>query len=58
MYYYINFSFDFLSLENVDFENYFVNELIKMGRFLSHLNARISCFIRYRTLGFRFAFRW
>ena len=34
---YINLSFDFLSLDNVDFENYFPNKLINMGRFLSHL---------------------
>ncbi len=34
---YINFSFDFLGLDNVDFENYFANKLIKMGCFLSHL---------------------
>ena len=34
---YINFSFDFLGLDYVDFENYFANELIKMGRFLSYL---------------------
>ena len=33
----VNFSFDFLGLDNVDFENYFANELINMGRFLSHL---------------------
>ena len=25
----INFSFDFLSLHNVDFENYFANEFIR-----------------------------
>ena len=25
---YINFSFDFLGLDNIDFENYFANELI------------------------------
>ena len=31
------FSFDFLSLDNVDFENYFANKLINMDRFLSHL---------------------
>ncbi len=34
---YINFSFDFLSLDNVDFENYFAYKLINMSRFLSHL---------------------
>ena len=34
---YINFSPDFLSLDNVDFENYFANKLINMGRYLSHL---------------------
>ena len=33
----INFSFDFLCLDNVDFQNYFANKLINMGRFLSHL---------------------
>ena len=27
---YINFSLDFLSLDNVDFENYFANILINM----------------------------
>jgi hypothetical protein len=32
---YIHFNFDFLGLENVDFENYFANELINIGRFLS-----------------------
>ncbi len=26
---YINFSFDFLSLHNVDFENYFANRLVR-----------------------------
>ena len=34
--FYVNlhkFSFDFLGLDNIDFENYFANELIKMGRF-------------------------
>ncbi len=30
---YIHFSFDFLCLDNVDFENYFANEFINMGRF-------------------------
>ena len=30
---YINFSFDFLGSDNVDFENYFANKLINMGRF-------------------------
>ncbi len=34
---YINLCFDFLGLDNVDFENYFANKLINMGRFLSHL---------------------
>ena len=34
---YIYFSFDFLGLDNVDFKNYFANELINMGCFLSHL---------------------
>ncbi len=34
---YINFSIDFLSLDNVDFKNYFANELINMSRYLSHL---------------------
>ncbi len=34
---YINFSFDFLGLDNVDFENDFASKLINMGRFLSHL---------------------
>ena len=34
---YINFSFDFLGLNNVDFENYFANKLINMGSYLSHL---------------------
>jgi hypothetical protein len=29
----MNFSFDFLGLDNIDFENYFANELIKMGGF-------------------------
>ncbi len=40
--------FDFLGLDNVDFENYFANELINMGRFLSHLKYLSSCFIRYK----------
>ena len=26
-------SFDFLGLDNIDFENYFANELLTMGRF-------------------------
>ncbi len=34
---YISFSFDFLGLDNVDFEKDFAKELINMGRFLSHL---------------------
>ncbi len=38
---YINFSFDFLGLDNVDFENYFANKRIYMGRFLSHLKRQI-----------------
>ncbi len=42
---YINFSFDFLGLDNIDFENYFANELIEMGRFLSHLKH--SQFVLY-----------
>ncbi len=29
---YIQFSLDFLGLDNVDFENYFANEFIKIGR--------------------------
>ncbi len=33
----LKFSFNFLGLDNVDFENYFANKLINMGRFLSHL---------------------
>ena len=41
---YIRFSFDFLDLDNVDFENYFANKLIhvNMGRFLSHLKHLYS----------------
>ncbi len=39
---YINFSFDFLGLDNVDFESYFANKLINMGRFLSHLKHLYS----------------
>ena len=39
---YINFSFDFLGLDNVDFQNYFANKLINMGRFLSHLKHLYS----------------
>ena len=53
---YIHFSFGFLSLDNVDFENYFSNKLINMGRFLSHLKHLWSCIIRYKTLGLRLAF--
>ena len=38
------YSFDFLSLDNVDFENYFANKLINMGRYifkhLKHLYSR------------------
>ena len=34
---YINFSFDFLGLDNADFENYFANKLINMGGVLSYL---------------------
>ena len=30
-------SSDFLSLDNVDFENYFANKLINIGFYLSHL---------------------
>ncbi len=30
---YQHFSFDFLGLDNVDFENYFASKLINMGRF-------------------------
>ena len=29
MFIYINFSFDFLGLDNVDYENYFANKLIR-----------------------------
>ena len=39
---YINFSFDFLSLDNVDFENDFANKLINMGRYLSRLKHLYS----------------
>ena len=39
---YINFSFDFLGLHNVDFENYFANKLTNMGRFLSHCSRALS----------------
>ncbi len=39
---YINFSFDFLDLDNVDFENYFANKLTNMGCFLSHLKHLYS----------------
>ena len=39
---YIDFSFDFLSIDNVDFENCFANKLINMGRFLSHLKHLYS----------------
>ena len=53
---YINFSFDFLGLDNIDFENYFANKLINMGGFLSHLKHLQSCFIRYKMLGLRLAF--
>ena len=42
---YINFSFDFLSLDNVEFENYFASKLINIGRYLSHLKHLQSCFI-------------
>ena len=31
------FSFDFLGLDNVHFQNYFANKLINMGRLLSFL---------------------
>jgi hypothetical protein len=49
---YIKFSFDFLSLDNVDFENYFANKLINMGRYLSHLNtAFYYALIRYKMRG-------
>ncbi len=34
---YIHFTLDFLGSDNVDFEKFFANELIDMGRFLSHL---------------------
>jgi hypothetical protein len=37
MFIYTHFGFDFLGLDNVDFENHFANELINIGRFLSHL---------------------
>ncbi len=38
---YINLSFDFLNLDNVDFENYFANKLINIGRFAYQENK--SC---------------
>ncbi len=45
---YINFNFDFLSLDNVDFENYFVNKLINMGRFLTNIaNPLAELHIQY-----------
>jgi hypothetical protein len=43
MFNYMNFSFDFLGLDNVYFKNYFANEPAhQMGRFLSHLNSHES----------------
>ena len=33
-------SFDFLSLDSVDFENYFANKLINMGRYVNHTCSR------------------
>ncbi len=38
---YINFSFDFLGLDNVDFENYFANKLTNMGRFFKPFKALV-----------------
>ncbi len=35
--FHVNFSFDFLGLDNIDFENYFANKLKNMGHFLSYL---------------------
>ena len=36
---YVKFSFDFLGLENIDFDNYFANELINMGRLFKPFKA-------------------
>ena len=38
---YINFSFDFLGLDKVDFDNYFAHELVKMGRFYKPFKALV-----------------
>ena len=35
--FHINFSFGFLGLDNVDFENYFANKLINISRFFKAL---------------------
>ena len=38
---YINFSFDFLSLDNVDFENYFANTTHKHGSLFKPFKALV-----------------
>ncbi len=48
----IHLSFDFLRLDNADFENHFANDPIKIGQ-----NTRSPCLIRYKTLGFRLAYQ-
>ncbi len=45
---YINFSFDFLSLDNIDFENYFPNE--------SFFKPFKTLAVRDLSIGFRLAF--
>ncbi len=51
---YIHFSSDLLGLNNVDFENYFANELIKDGSFFKPFKALVqSCLSEYKMLGFR-----
>ncbi len=56
---YIHLTLIFSVLDNIDFENYFANELINMDRFLSHLSralsdikriASASCFISDKAL--------
>ncbi len=47
---YIHFSSDLLGLNNVDFENYFANELIKDGSFFKPFKALVqSCLSEYKN---------
>jgi hypothetical protein len=49
---YINLNFDFLGLDNVYFENYFANELIRWVVFYVVYNIRVRVVSDIQTLAF------